>query len=250
MIEHGAFSHCDSLSEVTFGQPSKLTTIGVVAFAGCESLQRLHIVASVSTVGAGFVAGSGVREMTVESGNGHFRIVDHFLIGGDSVVLYFGLDREVVVPSHVTVLGDGSFFHREALEAVIFEGGSQLRSIERAAFVACDSLLSIRLPASLQVIEEAAFFHCASLAELTFEAPSKLRRIASRAFAECNALTSITLPGSLRELHDRSFGSCRSLKKVTFEPGSEPPEIDPRAFADCPNLDEIHPREYAGAAGL
>jgi hypothetical protein len=55
----------------------------------------------------------------------------------------------------------------------------------------------------------------------------------------------MTLPGSLRELHDGSFWSCETLKRVTFEPGSEPPKIHPRAFELCPNLDEIHPEEYA-----
>jgi hypothetical protein len=49
-IEDAAFASCASLSEVTFGQPSKLTTIGRFAFSGCRSLQRLHIVASVSAI--------------------------------------------------------------------------------------------------------------------------------------------------------------------------------------------------------
>jgi hypothetical protein len=150
--------------------------------------------------------------MTVESGNGHFRIVEDFLIGGDSVVLDFGFGLEVVVPSRVTVLRNWSFSGREPLKAVSFEGGSQLRSIGRRAFAACRSLLSIRLPASLEVIEENVFVQCSSLVELTFEAPSKLRVIANRAFSRCESLTSITLPGSLRELHEVSFGWCRSLK--------------------------------------
>jgi hypothetical protein len=188
--------------------------------------------------------------MTIESGNCHFRIVEDFLIRGDSVVLYFGWNLDVVVPSHVTVLRNRSFCGREALEVVSFEGGSQLRSIERGAFYSCASLLSIRLPASLEVIEEEAFFQCSSLVELTFEAPSKLRVIANRAFSRCESLTSITLPGSLRELHEESFGDCWGLKRVTFEPGSEPPEIHPTAFAECENLDEIYPRECAGALGL
>jgi hypothetical protein len=245
-----AFSDCRLLSEVTFGQPSKLTTIGAFAFLCGKSLQRLHIVASVLVIGHAFVDRSGVREITVESGNAHFRIVEALLIGGDSVVLYFGFGREVVVPSHVTVLGNQSFSRREALEAVSFEGGSQLRSIGREAFCFCRSLLSIRLPASLEVIAEEAFSACSSLLELTFEAPSKLRVIANGAFARCGALTSITLPGSLRELHEASFAWCGSLKSVTFEPGSEPPEIHPRAFLQCENLDEIYPREYADSLSL
>jgi hypothetical protein len=198
----------------------------------------------------GFIANPGVCEITVESGNGHFQFVEDFLMGGDSVVLYLGSEREVVVLSHVTVLKRRSFSEREALKAVSFEGGSQLRSIEQQAFASCHSLLSIRLPASLEVIEEGAFSECWSLVELTFEAPSKLRVIGSGAFDRCQALRSITLPGSLRELHEESFGCCWSLKRVTFEPGPEPPVIHPDAFADCQNLDEIYPREYAEGNGF
>jgi hypothetical protein len=191
-----------------------------------------------------------VRAITVDGGNRCFRIVDDFLIGGDSLVQYFGFGREVSVPSHVTVLGNRSFSYQGALEAVSFEGESQLRSIEREAFAFCRPLLSIRLPASLEVIEEEAFCWCCALVELTFEAPSKLRVIAKNAFNWCEALTSITLPGSLRELHETSFGWFRSLKMVTFERGSAPPEIHPRAFEICENLHELYPKEYAHRLGL
>jgi hypothetical protein len=235
---------------VTFGQPSKISFIGVSAFAGCKSLKRLHIVASVSSIGEDFVLRSGVREITVDSGKPHLRIVEDFVMGGDSVVLYFGFDREVVVPSDVLVLKNRSFDGRDALEAVSFEGGSQLQSIGEFAFGSGGSLLSIRLPASLEVIEEGAFCFCWSLVELTFEAPSKLRVIARHAFRDCDALTSITLPGSLRAIHEQSFVWCRSLKSVTFERGSERAKIHRDAFARCPNLDEICPREYARSLRL
>jgi hypothetical protein len=122
---------------VTFGHPSKLSSIGDWAFVECKLLQRLHIVASVSAIAKAFVGGSGVREITFDSGNPHFLIVDDFLMEGDSVVLYFGREREVFVPSHVTVLKNRSFYGRVALEAVRFEGESQLRSIEEYAFSSC-----------------------------------------------------------------------------------------------------------------
>jgi hypothetical protein len=68
------------------------------------------------------------------------------LIGtrNSSAVLHFGSEAEVVIPLCVA-----------ALEAVIFEGGSQLRvirAIEWDAFARGMSLRSIRMPASLAVI--------------------------------------------------------------------------------------------------
>jgi hypothetical protein len=218
-IGTAAFYDCVSLSEVSFGQPSKLTTIGRSAFAGCASLQRLHIVASVSAIGEGLVKRSGVCEMTVESGNGHFRIVEDFLMGGDSVVQYFGFGREVVVPSHLTVLRPGSFSHQKALEMVSFEGGSQLRLIERGAFYSCDSLLSIRLPASLEVIEDEVFFLCHSLSEVTFGQPSKLSFIGAFAFLGCASLHQLHIVASVSGIEE-ALVACSAVCEITVDSGN------------------------------
>jgi hypothetical protein len=216
------------------------------------SLESLHIVASVSNFDFTCIGNSGVSEITVDEDSGHYRRVDQLLIrlADPSVILCFGWASQVVIPSDVVVLKPGSFGGRRSLQAVSFEGGSQLGSIEEYAAAFCTSLLSIRLPASLEVIEEDAFWSCSSLVGLTFEAPSKLLVIACDAFGECKALTSITLPGSLRALHERSFRRCRSLKSLTFEPGSEPPGIHPDAFYGCENLEEIYPSEYGSGLRL
>jgi hypothetical protein len=239
VIEEAAFDWCMSLSEVNFGLPSKLSVIEDRAFAFCRPLQSVHSVSSVSDIGSTFIRASGVKEMTVDEDNGHFRTDGHFLIGqeGPSVVTYFGCEAEIVIPSYVLILKTGRCCERGSLEAVAFEGGSRLQSIEREGFAWCESLRSIRLQASLEVIGALAFVSCSSLATVTFEAPSRVRVIDQEAFALCQSLASIRFPGSLKSTGQRSFGLCDNLRRVEFESGSLPPEIHPDAFQHCDNLD-------------
>jgi hypothetical protein len=239
VIGNSAFAHCDFLSEVNFRGASKLSIIGANAFEFCPSLQRFHIVGSVSNIGQNFIGVSGVSDITVDRNNGHFQRVDYFLLGeeGRSVFLYFSRGAEVVVPSYVVILRDRSFFFRFSLESVSFDDGSRLQSIEASAFEACHLLRSIRLPASLEMIGAYAFSDCPSLVAVTFEAPSKLREIGARAFMNCDLLASISFPRSLMAIRADAFRSCENLQSVTFEMGSPPQEIGAFAFDGCPCLD-------------
>jgi hypothetical protein len=238
-IEEEAFSDCLSLSEVHFGLPSNLVSIGVRAFAWCALLQTLHIPGSVSAIGGGFIENSLVSDLTVDDVNPHFHICHPFLISQDdpSVVFCMGGEAKIVISSYVVILKAESFSRLEGLEEVSFEGGSQLQTIEERAFRFAFSLRSILLPGSLEVIGVGAFYGCRSLAVVRFETPSKLRLIDESAFSGCGSLTSIALPSSVEVGGELSFGSCANLKAVTFEPGSLPRRIHRRAFDDCNCLD-------------
>jgi hypothetical protein len=209
------------------------------AFERCRSLQSLQIVGSVSTIEGGFLSRSKVCEIRVDEDNRHFERIGEFLIAkeGPSVLLYFGDETEIVIPSGIVSLEADSFYRRFSVGTVIFEGGSKLTSIEREAFAQCGSLRSIRLPASLEVIGERAFFFCESLAAISFETPSRLSRIGREAFSRCASLTSITFPGSLVSMEGLCFGFCQNSRSVICESGAVPEEMHWDAFGGCPNLD-------------
>lgn len=50
IIGEGAFAYCTNLETVSFGQNSKLQTIGDGAFAGCTSLKEIEIPASITVL--------------------------------------------------------------------------------------------------------------------------------------------------------------------------------------------------------
>jgi hypothetical protein len=233
VIKGSAFSECDSLLVVNFELPSRLSAIRAWAFHSCRSLEHLHIVGSVSTNGDGFLVRCDACEVSVAEENSHFGRDRQFLIGqeGPSLLLHFGDEIEVVIPSQIALLNDWCFAYRRSLEAVGFEEGSKLTTIGRGAFKECG------LPASLVVIGKEAFKECRALVAASFEAPSSLSRICEQGFCLCDSLASIAFPSSLVTLQQSAVRLCRELRAVAFESGSVPRAMHRDAFSECPNLD-------------
>lgn len=105
----------------------------------------------------------------------------------------------ITIPASVTTLIDYAFGYNYELKTVIFEEGSQLKTIGANAFLNHADLDSITIPASVKSIGNNAFDGSVtklpnSLLKVMFEEGSALDSIAAGAFNFCTALPSITLP--------------------------------------------------------
>ena len=134
-IAANAFRDCTSLTNVTFGADSELTTIGNNAFYGCTSLESFEMPSGVTT------------------------IEDYTFYNCDSLTI-------VSISDSVTSIGEGAFGNCKNLETVTFGENSQLATIDRA-FGSCSSLESIVLPASLTWTNYYVFSGCTNLKEVT-----------------------------------------------------------------------------------
>jgi hypothetical protein len=156
--------------------------------------------------------------ITLESGNFHFRIRDHFLLDLNEICLvrHFGKDEDIGIPDEIETIGHHSFSSSEFLRSVSFGAGSRLRLI---AFGAFDSsgLCSITIPSSVEEIEPQVFCCCERLSRVTFEAKSNLRRIRSRAFLGCSALESFCIPSSVELIGEYCFFGCEHISSLSFE---------------------------------
>ena len=148
----------------------------------------------------------------------------------------------VFIPARVRSIGDSAFNRCNALTTVTFAEGSQLKSIERAAFYGtehaypkfkeikipdsvetigngafnyCQNLERIALPSALQPLSNGTFYGCAALSEVTF--PASLETIESRAFSFCRNLSEIKLPTSLKAIRSSVFDYCSALKTVSYD---------------------------------
>ncbi len=142
---------------------------------------------------------------------------------------------ELGVTYTVTSIGDEAFMLNYALETLIFEEDSQLKSIGNNAFYQCGSLKVLRLPNSIVSIGNSAFSGCRELVRMTI--PYGVKEINNGVFFECNSLSSIIISNSVTAIGDSAFQYCTALKEIII-PDSVI-AIDYNAFRDCTALENI-----------
>ena len=201
--------------------PNRLTAIGLNMF--CNSrLKTVVIPASVQTIEAGaFEECSNLSTVTFEKGSQLKTIKGGYTSSATKPRDYHGAFSDcaalasIEIPASVQNIEAYAFSGCYKLTTVIFEKGSQLKSIS----VGYNALTSIEIPASVETIESSAFGSCvSSLATVTFEKNSQLKTIGRSSFGN-SALTSIEIPASVQTIEANAFKDSE-LSTVTFEKGS------------------------------
>jgi hypothetical protein len=174
VISSYAFRDCTSLEEVQFQLPSNLAKIDKGAFQGCQSLTEIYIVKSVSEIVGNFIHGSGVRHVVVDPGNRKFQTIKGSMLerDGTCLVSYFGVERDVRIPSHIETIGDASFEKCGDVRSVTFEPGSKLTHIESWAFYEASSLEEVHFRSLRPAFAVDSFAKCTQLNMIVFQVPS------------------------------------------------------------------------------
>jgi hypothetical protein len=163
--------------------------------------------------------------------------------------------KTLTIPATVTCIGRYAFSGCTNLEKIIFEEGSQLKTIEGCAFVDCSSLKDIELPESLEIIEGAAFSGCSSLESIHI--PKNVNEInygiQANSFEECTSLKSIIIDeeNQTYTMEGNFIYVMKDGKKhiVLCMGGDEdgilriPEDVDSfyfDAFATCKNVDTVY----------
>jgi len=141
--------------------------------------------------------------------------------------------KSVILPSSVTVIGNGAFNDCVGLTSVTLP--ASVNSIEDRAFESCSGLRSITIPSSVNFIGDYAFSSCSGLTSITI--PNSVTNIGVHAFSSCTGLTSINLSTSVTSIMDYAFYGCTRLSSV-FIPSSVT-SIGEFAFSDCTGLTSL-----------
>ena len=141
--------------ETNYTIPNSVTTIGIWAFGGCESLTSINIPNSVTT------------------------------IENDAFCWCKSL-TSINIPNSVTTIGDSAFGGCESLTSINIP--NSVTTIGDCAFGGCESLTSINIPYSVTTIGVSAFFDCNSLTSINI--PNSVTTIGEGAFSECRNLPS------------------------------------------------------------
>jgi uncharacterized repeat protein (TIGR02543 family) len=235
----GAFSSIDSDKGVTY----------------TEKVQEVYLGKNVPLFDVGGVFGSGVKSVTVATGNPNYSSEDGVLYDSKKEqILYYPDSKEgaVVLPSTIKVIG-GNVFYKKLITSVTI--GKNVESIGDGAFKYCLQLTEVIFEGGREkalTIGDNAFEQCWRLTSI--EIPETVTSIGHFAFKGCTLLASVSLPSTLESLavygndqlytknstlyYDSSytyavkeagidvFDSCTSLKELTVAKGEMYTSID------------------------
>ena len=236
--------------------PANVKTIGDSAFYNCP-ITAIEIPASVEIIeAAAFKECTQLTTVTFEKdsqlktiGGGYpSNIVSDYGAFSGCISL-----TSIEIPASVGIIEAAAFKRCTRLTTVIFEKGSQLKTIgggsngssHHGAFSDCP-IRSIEIPASVETIGEAAFKGCSQLTTVTFEKGSQLKTIGGGyngssyhgAFSDC-PIRSIEIPASVEIIEAAAFYKCTKLTTVTFEKSSQFKTINNNTFYYCSSLISI-----------
>ncbi len=162
------------------GNTYTVTSIGELAFLGCNNLTSVIIPNSVTQI-------------------------HNFAFSG------CGSLAAVTIPNSVTDIGS-SAFSSCALTSVIIP--NSVTSIGMSAFSDCSDLASVTIPNSVTNIGQLAFSNCINLTSVSI--PNSITTIQFNTFNGCSGLTSVTIGNSVTEIQDGAFANCDALTMTNY----------------------------------
>ena len=238
------------------GYKYTVTKVGSYAFNCQNDLQSIYIPRTVKAV-------EPYAAIKAEKLN-RVNVADESLlenIGEQAFKMCIGLKRFVFDGTSLqfNTIGNAAFNGCTALEKVLWNGKSELKTIKDYAFFKCtslnnfdmpnstlsignsafrynESLTDIHLSTSLNYIDEYAFGEC-GFSHITL--PESLANIQAGAFINNEHLQEITLPERLQGLGSAAFENNSALESVTFHTALETMTIGNNAFNLCPVLSKV-----------
>lgn len=228
-IGSDCFAGCSKVSEITFGENSKLTAISTRIFSSCiiSSLEIPPKVNSIKSVC--FYKCTRIKTITVHLDNQNFK--------SDGYTVYTNNNRTLVycaslvgstfeVPNFVTRIDYSAFISSRVRTIVLPE---TITFIDQMAFGYNGYLTEINLPDSITYMGSYCFTSCGGLKAVTL--PSKLKTIAANCFSN-SGLTEIRIPENVTTIGDNAFSGCTSLMDVYLNEKLE--TIGGGVFSRCP----------------
>ena len=178
------YEYRDQISKVSL--PEGLTSIGNLAFYGCDAITSVSLPNSVQSVGVYAFSGcSGLVMLNLGTG--------------------------------LQIIGEAGFKECSSLRTVRLP--SSLTDIEYQAFYRCESLVDITVPGSVTNMGTSVFGYCYDLIRADVQAD--ISELPNWTFYGCSSLTDVYLPDSLEGVEEFAFYDCTSLSTIEYDGSSE-----------------------------
>lgn len=159
------------------------------------------------------------------------KAASEFEIDGTTLISYNGAASKVVIPSNITIIGDGAFEYNEQLVEVVLH--DKVTQIGIRAFNNCRNLSAINIEKVTKIGEMS--FQGTSIREVTF--PDAITDIPIGTFAY-SKIEEVTLSKNALSIASSAFYKCSNLKKITLSDSLY--SIGDQAFLGCINLTSIN----------
>ena len=227
-ISYGAFRDCTALTSVSL--PNSLELFTQKAFSGCTALTEINIPEGVTVLPNELFM--GCTSLT------HITLPESLTAISSDAFSKSGI-ADIVIPAHVTSIGQNAFYQCNGLAHIEIPGS--VTKIGSSAFQYCANLESVTFSEGLTEIEHYAFGNCVGLTQITL--PEGLRRIGSSAFSGCTGLTEIELPDTVTSLGSYAFYNCIALQTAVLSENMK--DISFYAFSGCESLKSVNTPENA-----
>ena len=230
-IGANTFANDSRLNVVSFGQNSKLKTIGDFAFQNC-GLFNFELPISLENVnGSAFVGCTRLTNFSVRKGNKSFIEQSGVLYSTTkSTIIAFPAGKNVsayTLPDETLTVGTCAFAYAKIKTINL----NNVQTINDSAFLRA-SLISLSIPDSVTVLGKSAFAYNFDLQSLKIG--KGLTTIPAGAFKTDNLLVEVTIPRNVQSImggQHGAFENCISLTSVTFEEDSKLSYIGIKSFA-------------------
>lgn len=196
-----AFAGCSSLQSIDL--PEGLEHIKAGAFLDCTSLTEIIIPKTVTSIYTGVFSGcDSMRSITVAQGNPKYRSEKNCLIDRSRNAVLFG-NRYSTIPIGVAIISEEAFAKSKGLTEIVLP--STVSRISNGAFYHCIDLRSVTFGENLKELGGSTDF-------------SPLFASQRGVFEDCPLLTELRLPASVNRVAEDAFKGAPHLKKITVDP--------------------------------
>lgn len=192
-----------------------------------STIKDINIYGDVNSINTGVSADSKIENLLIK-GNVGTICEDSFNLKGTSVLI------------SVDIRGDVKTIEKNAFEAceslVEVKIGGNVDTIEQEAFSGCHNLEVVSIKGDINIIGAKAFYDNDSLH--TMDINGDIANILDQAFYDCDALETFHIEGGVAEIGKQAFGGCEGLEFVDIH--GNVGTIGEEAFIDCEILDKVH----------
>ena len=249
-IPASAFENQADLVKVVV--PERVTSIGLAAFKGCNSIEDItlpFVGKSANAEGYEAVFGHIFGYVNTPTGNWLYTNDLNSAFINEAYNIDGAVWQYTCVPP---IKYDGSnnpykqtYFNYYIPTEIKNVTITSQTIIPDAAFNGCDFIETVTIPSTVTSIGNAAFQNCSLLKKLNstidgmFNIPLNVTTLQSYAFKNCDEMTNVVIPAKMTSIGAYAFNSCAQLVNVEFTTGCKLETIGDYAFTDCISISEL-----------